>query len=244
MPRSGNQARVANLAGWRGPLLVWAVFGLVTVAILVTYARIPTTELYHVSRTGIAGGASRALVYLNFPVAFAAIALLGVATVALFDQLSPGRRERRLVAAVAIVALVLCLIAAMPGVVRQSDLDARLINALPAIGVLLALAVSIAAMRVSVLPTVPPRTWRNQFAIIASVVLLMLAIPWILADLGVYAGDVPLLGRLVMSKEFVPAGSTLPAVHLGHHHGLDGVCFAASALILGRTLDQFRPGRL
>jgi hypothetical protein len=49
---------------------VWVLFSLVAAEILVTYSRLPARELYHVSGSGLTGGASRALVfreYLNRP---------------------------------------------------------------------------------------------------------------------------------------------------------------------------------
>jgi hypothetical protein len=215
----------------------------VAVAVFVTYARLSPAELYDVSRSGIAGGASRALVYLNFPVAFAAIALIGVATASLLDHRAFGVRRRHLIEGVAVIALLLCLVAALPGVVRQADLDARPINALPAVGIALGFALTIAARKQGVRYRIAPG-WRRQFTIVAACVLLVLSLPWILADIGVYAGDVPLIGKIFMSKQVVPAGSTLPAVHLGDHHGLNGACFVIAALILGITLPQLSVGRL
>ena len=57
-------------------VLVWMLFAVVTTEILVTYSRVPASELYHVSGSGIEGGLSRALVFLNFPVALVALAIL------------------------------------------------------------------------------------------------------------------------------------------------------------------------
>src|SRR6266508_3170076 len=45
---------------------IWGLFGLVAVEILVTYARVPPAQLYHVTGTGAAGGFGRALVFLNY----------------------------------------------------------------------------------------------------------------------------------------------------------------------------------
>jgi hypothetical protein len=55
---------------------VWALFSVVAAEILVTYSRLPARELYHVSRSGLTAGASRALVFLNFPLALVAIPIL------------------------------------------------------------------------------------------------------------------------------------------------------------------------
>lgn len=79
-------------------LVAWVTLGMLVVVTFVTYAHVPLTSLYHVSRTGIAGDASRALVALNFPVAFIASAVIGVTIARVFavhDAL--GRHERIMV---------------------------------------------------------------------------------------------------------------------------------------------------
>src|ERR671931_1606521 len=57
----------------RPAAFIWALFGIVSVEIVVTYARIPPHELYHVSGNSVADGFGRAVVFLNFPVALAAL---------------------------------------------------------------------------------------------------------------------------------------------------------------------------
>ena len=64
-------------------LLVWAVWALVAVAVLVTYSRIDPDVLYKVSGEGVSGGLSRALVFINYPLALVAITLILIATAAL-----------------------------------------------------------------------------------------------------------------------------------------------------------------
>ena len=66
---------------------IWGLFGLVAVEIVVTYARVPPAQLYHVTGTGAAGGFGRALVFLNYPVAVAALPLIALAA----DRLQIGR---------------------------------------------------------------------------------------------------------------------------------------------------------
>src|SRR5919206_3904476 len=94
--------------------LVWILFAVVVVEILVTYARVPSRELYHVSGGGLALGAARALVFVNFPVALVGLDVLGLVW---------ERLERRL-RPVALVAAVLCAAVFWPGVVDQANLDA------------------------------------------------------------------------------------------------------------------------
>ena len=117
---------------------MWAV---VLAMIFVTYwrldpdARAATDDLYHVSGNGLVGGLSRVLVELNFPLAIVAALLALVAVDAL-------PRRAWLVAG---PAIALCAVVAWPGVVDQDDLDARLVNVVPALGLGLALALTIAA---------------------------------------------------------------------------------------------------
>jgi len=64
-----------------------------------------------------------------------------------------------------------------------------------------------------------------------AVVVLVLSIPWIAAELGVFLPD----GVFIM-RRVAPDTDGLPiaAVHLGHHHGFDGALVALSALLLSR----------
>jgi hypothetical protein len=213
-------------------VLVWMLFAVVTVEILVTYSRIPSRELYHVSGSGIEGGLSRALVFVNFPVALVALALLGL----IYTRL-PGRSYR----AVAILAGVLSAAVFWPGIVSQADLDARPANAVAAIGVLLAVALSgVAASRGGL----SRRRWQRADWLRAAlaIVLVVAALPWLAADLGLYSNGVPLLGRLFQSGQFLNEQPGLPnlapAVHHGHHHGMDGVLLVWTALLLSRRVSR------
>ncbi len=209
-----------NEGGHRSPLWVsagvlWLPWAIVTTAVIVTYARLPTETLYHVGESGIEGGLSRALVLLNFPIALAALPVIGLAV----DRL----RESRLAIATAMTATVLCLIVFVPGIVDQGDLDWRAINLLPAIGVGLAVALGVVSGlfgdRVSV----------RRSALVGVVIVLVLSLPWLVAEWGFYLDGVPLLGWLfVTGTEF----DGHAAVHLGHHHGMDGTLLLLSALPL------------
>jgi hypothetical protein len=115
--------------------IVWALVAASLVAVLVTYARLPADQLYDVSGTGFRAGLSRVLVDLNFPAALVALAVLAVVA---------GRLPRRARPA-AVVAAVLCGVFAVPGVVKQSNLDARWINVVPAAGVAIVFVLSLLA---------------------------------------------------------------------------------------------------
>jgi hypothetical protein len=207
-------------------IATWASWAAVLAAILVTYRRLQpdtpaaTDDLYHVSGNGLVGGLSRVLVELNFPIALVAI----LAALVALDALP------RAAWAVAAPAIGLSAVVAWPGVVVQDDLDARLVNTVPALGVALALGLTVAAGRragwraARRLPLDPVR-----LGIVVAV--LVLSIPWIAADLGVFLPD----GVFVMRRVALDTdGQPIAAVHLGHHHGFDGALVAWSALLLSR----------
>jgi hypothetical protein len=214
-------------------LVVWALVGLVGVAVVVTYWRLPPSAFYNVSDGGAEGAFGRALVFSNFPVALIALALVAPAI---------DRLRGRLFDLIALVGVVLCLVVVVPGVVDQGDLDAKAVNAIPAVGVLILIALTLLA--VARAGVGEPRSWRLSDLIraLAVVALVLAAIPWIFAELGFYVGHVPGLGSLFMSDEITPEPNhpDLRAVHLGHHHGLDGVLFVFTAIALSRELAATR----
>jgi hypothetical protein len=225
-------------------IAVWATVAFLTLATFITYARIPVSELYNVSREGFAGGASRTLTYLNYPIAFIAIALIAFA----FARLYPTLAERSMTVKVGIgllagLALALSLVAGAPGVLDPGDLDARMVNAIPAVGVVLAVALTILSLRIAGKGEPAPWTRGDRIRLGITAVLVFLSLPWIFANLGFYVSDVPLLGALFMARE-IPAGATLAAVHLGDHHGINGVTFFLAGLWLSRELPRIGPALL
>jgi hypothetical protein len=222
-----------DLARARFPLevaLVWALFAVVTTEIAVTYSRLPARELYHVSGSGLAGGASRALVFLNFPLALVAIPVL----VLLAGQLRGAAPK-----VVAAVGAVLSAAVFSPGVVDESNLDARPVNAVAALGVAIAVGLTAYAAwrldRPSRLVRLPGDVLRAALAAI----VLVLGVPWMAADLGIPFAGVPVLGTLYQTGELRTQPGDLvphPAVHFGHHHGMDGLLLVLSALLLSRLV--------
>ena len=211
--------------------IVWAIFVLVAIEVIVTYSRVPPEELYHVSGSGITGGLSRALVLVNFPLALAALAVVAV----LYERVSYR--------SVAVAAALLCAVVFWPGVVRESNLDARTVNGLPAVGVLLAVVLTVEVARWRGIST---RSWRKTDwgRVAVALVLLVLAIPWLAADLGFYSNGIPIVGKLFLSSDVrpeQPGSATLaPAVHHGQHHGLEGLLLILTALLLSRRLFDVR----
>ena len=113
--------------------------------------------------------------------------------------------------------------------VDQDDLDARWINALPALGLVLAVALTIVAARRAGWG-LAARARGDALRLGLGALLLVLALPWLSADLGFH-----LPGDLFLGEE-VPAvrDPEHAAVHLGFHHGNGGVLLALSALLLSR----------
>jgi hypothetical protein len=218
--------------------LVWALFAVVAAEVLVTYSRLPAHELYHVSGTGLTGGASRALVFLNFPVALVAIPILAF----VFQRLTP-----RSATVVAVIGIVLSAAVFWPGIVKESNLDARPVNAVAAIGVLVAVSLTVLAARRLARPLRPARQPGDRLRVVVAAAALALAVPWIGADLGLSYDGVPVLGTLYQTGELrTQPGVTAPhpAVHHGHHHGMDGVLLILSALLLSRLLPSIPRGWL
>jgi hypothetical protein len=212
-------------------LIVWALFAAVAVAVVVTYSRLPPEELYHTSGSGIEAGASRVLVFLGYPFSIVAIALAAIGA---------ARLATRSAAFAAAVAAALCATIGFPGVIDQADLDARPVNALAGAGVAIALALTLVSLvREGVGPTRP--FGRADLLRALAAVALLVGLPWVFAELGFYVSDVPVLGRIFLAKEVVPSTGgepSLHAVHLGRHHGMDGVLLAISALVLSRVPRQ------
>jgi hypothetical protein len=195
---------------------MWAVL---VAAVVATYSWVPADETYHVSHEGLVGGLSRGLTVLNFPVGLVAVALTLIAMAVL-----PQRAWL-----VAAPAIALC--ATIPLFNEQANLDAKWGNAIPAAGVLLALGLTVAAVRRAGAALATPRPW-DRWRIALALVVGLVSLPWITAELGVhFPGDVFMGEELGAEKD----GTSIAAVHLGHHHGTDGALLVLSVLLLSRV---------
>jgi Tol biopolymer transport system component len=225
------RARHAPHAGLREVSALWGLFLLVAAEIFATYARTPVHELYHVSENGRAAAAGRVVVFLNWPLALAVIAILAVVA---------AQARSRAVSILSVAAGLLCGAVLWPGVVDQADLDAKWSNAIAASGVLLALALTVAALRRAGLGP-RRRVSGDRARWVATAVLVLVALPWIVADLGFVIGRWPVLGSVYYSDEwyagFGHARAAL-AVHPGDHHGLAGALLVVTAILLSRTLGD------
>jgi hypothetical protein len=214
-------------------IAIWSMFAVVLIAIVVTYTRIPPEQLYNVTGHGVVdGGLSRALVYVNFPLGVAAMAML----LATADRMT---REARIAA---LAALALWLPVFSRSVLDESRLDANWRNAIPAAGV------AVAALLTLTTPAVRPARVRGDLLrIVFAALVLVVALPWIAAELGFGFSGVPVLGQIFQTQELrsQPGQDVLhPAVHYGDHHGLEATLLIITALLLSRMLGAVRSRRL
>ncbi len=207
----------------RVPWEVWAVLALIVLdgaAVIATYSRFPAAELYNVHHSGIAAGFGRELVALNFPFALIGIALAGLAWPRLHGALR--------IAGVAAIALC----AAVYFAVDQANLDAKPLNAVPALG--LALAVALVLVE-GVSDARQVRGDRLRIALAA--VLLFFSAPLIAAELGFFLDGVPFLGWFFETGRLTsqPGVAGLHhAVHHGQHHGWEATMLSLTALAFSR----------
>lgn len=211
---------------------VWALFTVVAFEVLVTYARLPAEQLYNVSGSGLESGAGRALVFLGYPTSLAVIALLPILV---------ERLDHPLATTAALGTLGLCLTIGIPGVLEETDLDAKPANALAGIGVGLALLMTVVALARGGLGISAPFGRGDWARVGLGLVLLLASFPWLAAELGFHAGGPVFLSEQLRPE---PGHPDIRAVHLGHHHGMDGVLLAWTALLLSRVVPRMRRPRL
>lgn len=229
VPRSATSVAAPRFTE---PLVVWGLQAVLLVVTFVTYSRIAPEEAYNVSRGGIAGAASRTLVELNYPAALVAIPILG---------LCAARLRRTAAYAFAALGVPLCALVAVS--VDQGNLDARPINALPALGVAIAVGLTVWALREGGVGAGPRRLAGDWLRVAVGAVAALVSIPWLFAALGFYAPDPIYADEIVHEVLASGAEETLHAVHLGNHHGLEGVLLLITALLLSRVVPGVR-GRL
>jgi hypothetical protein len=209
----------------RLPWEIKAVLALIVldgIAVIATYSRFPATELYHVHHTGtVAGGFGRELVALNFPFALVGIALVGLAWPRLHGWLRIA----------GVVSIALCAVVYFA--VDQADLDAKPLNAVPALGLALAVVLVLAVG----VPSVPRSVRGDRVRIGLAAVLVFFCAPLIAAELGFFLDGVPFLGWFFETARLTtqPGVSGLHhAVHHGQHHGWEATMLALTALAFSR----------
>ena len=208
---------------WRGrpgvrqlgeALTVWAIYGLEAIAVLVTYSRLPPEVLYNVDSAGdLAGGLSRMVTVLNYPLALGAITLAAVAG---GRARSSGCRLRF----------------ALWSLYRASSTR---MTSMPAGSTRCPCSASCSRLRSRLGPrggdgSFVRRARGDRLRLVLRAALLLLTLPWVAAEAGSYfPGDV------FLGEEVPPVRDPgLAAVHLGFHHGTGGVLLALTALLLSR----------
>ncbi len=113
-------------------------------------------------------------------------------------------------------------------------------------GVVLIAAIAIWAARTPGPRGAAPQRPGDRGRLLVFGALLLVTLPWVFAEIGIFIGDIPLIGNLYRSEQIwtSPQGETLPSVHLGHHHGMGGLLIVVSALLLSRELPWMRPTAL
>jgi hypothetical protein len=134
------------------------------------------------------------------------------------------------------VAALLCAVVLVPRVVSQTHLDAKWINAAPALGVAIAVALSFFAHTLSS----PLRARGDRVRVALAALLVLVCAPWIAAELGFYLDGVPVLGWIFQTGKIVSyhGNEPHPAVHHGVHHGLQGLLLIVTALLLSRLPNR------
>jgi hypothetical protein len=80
----------------------------------------------------------------------------------------------------------------------------------------------------------------DRLRVVLAAVAILLATPWIAAELGFFLDGVPLLGWLFQTGRIVSfhGNPPHPAVHHGIHHGFHGLVLVLAALLLSRRLPE------
>jgi hypothetical protein len=207
---------------------VWGLYAVVAAEVLVTYARLPAEQLYNVSGSGLESGAGRALVFLGYPTSLAVIAFLPILV---------ERFDHPLATLAALGSLGLCLTIGIPGVLDETDLDAKPANALAGIGVGVAFFLTVLTLARGGLGISAPFAGLDWARLGLALVALLASFPWLAAELGFHAGGPVFLSEQLRPE---PGHPDIRAVHLGHHHGMDGVLLAWTALLLSRVAPRMR----
>jgi hypothetical protein len=211
-------------------LVLWCLFLAVAVAAVVTYARLPARELYHVSHPGIDTGLGRGLAFAGFPAAPVAVAVVWL----LAEHLT-----RRVVTVVAVAATVLASSVFWPGAVDEADPDSRPIGVLALVAVVAVIALTVGVARSDGFRRPRLRFREERVRLLVFGFIFLVEIPWLAALIGVSLDHVPVLNSMFLSDSFVDQAGVPglhPAVHAGLHHGLCGALLVTSSLWLSRHL--------
>lgn len=214
--------------------MLWTLFLVVCIEILVAYTRTKPGELIGVPRTGLSVAITDAIGFLAFPTGLVAI---GVALV-IWDRF-PGGAVR----VVAGCAVALSAGVFVPGVAEAEEVEVALNpQRVVAAGAVLTLFLqTVRAARRYGVRGLRPRIAGDLPRLVLAAAIAFAALPWFAADLTLSLDHVPGLSRVFLTDVLrsEPARTGLnPAVHDGHHHGMDGALLALAALAMSRLVHQ------
>jgi hypothetical protein len=214
----------------------WTLLAVVATEVFVTYARLPVQELYQVRNTGAGTGGARLLAFIGFPASLVAIAVLGLVS---------ARIHRRTAVLSALAGGALTAAIVWPGALGEAGLETQPARLLAFAGVMLSLGLTTLAERAVGLGAVGREPF-DRVRVVLAAILLFGALPWMAADLGFSLDRVPVLNAIFQTDILLrqPGQPLLPAVHDGHHHGMDGVLLALTAMLLSRSLHFVTRPRL
>ena len=213
-------------------IVVWAVMLVVCVEVLVAYTRTKPNELIGVPRTGLSVAVTDAIGFLAFPVGLVAT---GVA-IAIGDRLS---RVGLWVAMAA--ATGLAVVSVLPGVAESEEVEITLNpqRVVAAAAVLALFGLTLHAVRIHGVGHWGPRSPGDLVRLALAAGITFAALPWVAADLTLSLDNVPGLSHVFLTdtlrNEPGRVGAN-PAVHDGHHHGMDGALLALAAIALSRVI--------
>ncbi len=214
-------------------LIIGVLMMVVGIEILVTYTRLSPAELYYVSGSGPRLATRQFLLFLGFPAGVLAIAVAGLVT----DSTSS-----RLVVRSAVAALLGALSVAV-GRWDEAELSLRSVSALGIAACVTAVGISWIVLRRDGRAPLIRRIRGDGVRLVIASALAVIAIPWLLADLGLSTDQIPGLRSVFITEALRPdpgRAKAFSAVHDGHHHGMDGVLLAWSALLLSRVLPRLK----
>ena len=200
--------------------------------ILVAYSKTRPGELIGVPQTGLSVAITDAIGFLAFPVGLVAI---GVA-LAIGDRLS--RATKRIAAAAAIALAVVSL---LPRVAEAEEVEVSLNpqRVVAAVAVLALFGLTVHAVQIHGLERWGPRVRGDSLRLLLATAIAFAALPWFAADLTLSLDNVPGLSHVFLTDSLRTEPGRVglnPAVHDGHHHGMDGALLALASLAMSRLI--------
>lgn len=218
---------------------LWLLFAGVCVEVLVAYTKTKPGELIGVPRTGLSVAVTDAIGFLAFPTGLIAV---GVA-IAIGNRL---RGATAWIAAACAVAVAVAFIA--PGIAESEEVEVVLNfpRVVAAVGVITLMALTFHAATADGIARFSPSRRGDFVRVAIAGTIVFGALPWFAADLTLSLDRVPGLSRVfltdVLRSEPGRAGLN-PAVHDGHHHGMDGALLALAAIAFSRLIGGLRRWR-